>query len=185
MHERASNPWPRSRSHTTRRSHPHGRCAPTCFQGSERVDPRALRRLAPDRCRFNRDISMIWLRKSCGGVAGCPRLAGSAPVAQLDRASVYGTEGREFESLRARLRFRPVGRNDHQPQTRAHRTCHHRRAVRAAGGRRLRAQQLGLAHASGLSTPPVPLTRWSAGAPRHDGLDNFGWAVSRSRSEDT
>ncbi len=25
-----------------------------------------------------------------------------APVAQLDRASVYGTEGREFESLRAR-----------------------------------------------------------------------------------
>jgi hypothetical protein len=24
-----------------------------------------------------------------------------APVAQLDRASVYGTEGREFESLRA------------------------------------------------------------------------------------
>src|SRR2546430_635801 len=27
-----------------------------------------------------------------------------APVAQLDRASVYGTEGREFESLRARLR---------------------------------------------------------------------------------
>jgi hypothetical protein len=28
----------------------------------------------------------------------------SAPVAQLDRASVYGTEGREFESLRARYR---------------------------------------------------------------------------------
>ena len=27
-----------------------------------------------------------------------------APVAQLDRASVYGTEGREFESLRARQR---------------------------------------------------------------------------------
>src|ERR1700733_4079938 len=27
-----------------------------------------------------------------------------APVAQLDRASVYGTEGREFESLRARHR---------------------------------------------------------------------------------
>ncbi len=37
-----------------------------------------------------------------GGEARCPRLAGSAPVAQLDRASVYGTEGREFESLRAR-----------------------------------------------------------------------------------
>jgi hypothetical protein len=30
------------------------------------------------------------------------RLGASAPVAQLDRASVYGTEGREFESLRAR-----------------------------------------------------------------------------------
>ncbi len=29
-------------------------------------------------------------------------LSGSAPLAQLDRASVYGTEGREFESLRAR-----------------------------------------------------------------------------------
>jgi hypothetical protein len=29
-------------------------------------------------------------------------LGGSAPLAQLDRASVYGTEGREFESLRAR-----------------------------------------------------------------------------------
>ena len=27
----------------------------------------------------------------------------TAPVAQLDRASVYGTEGREFESLRARF----------------------------------------------------------------------------------
>jgi hypothetical protein len=27
---------------------------------------------------------------------------GRAPVAQLDRASVYGTEGREFESLLAR-----------------------------------------------------------------------------------
>src|SRR5438046_3373218 len=32
--------------------------------------------------------------------AVCPH----APVAQLDRASVYGTEGREFESLRARLK---------------------------------------------------------------------------------
>src|SRR5437868_15254880 len=32
--------------------------------------------------------------------AVCPH----APVAQLDRASVYGTEGREFESLRARFR---------------------------------------------------------------------------------
>ena len=30
------------------------------------------------------------------------RLRRSAPVAQLDRASVYGTEGRGFESLRAR-----------------------------------------------------------------------------------
>ena len=32
--------------------------------------------------------------------AACPH----APVAQLDRASVYGTEGREFESLRARYK---------------------------------------------------------------------------------
>jgi len=30
------------------------------------------------------------------------RIGRQAPVAQLDRASVYGTEGREFESLRAR-----------------------------------------------------------------------------------
>jgi hypothetical protein len=33
-------------------------------------------------------------------------LACNAPVAQLDRASVYGTEGREFESLRARYERR-------------------------------------------------------------------------------
>ncbi len=46
---------------------------------------------------------MIWPSGSCSGSAVSPRLAGSAPVAQLDRASVYGTEGREFESLRARL----------------------------------------------------------------------------------
>ena len=31
-----------------------------------------------------------------------------APVAQLDRASVYGTEGREFESLRARRKKNPA-----------------------------------------------------------------------------
>ena len=38
-----------------------------------------------------------------GGLcAGVSTLGGSAPVAQLDRASVYGTEGREFESLLAR-----------------------------------------------------------------------------------
>ena len=30
------------------------------------------------------------------------RAARRAPVAQLDRASVYGTEGRKFESFRAR-----------------------------------------------------------------------------------
>src|ERR1035437_3657040 len=35
-------------------------------------------------------------------------LGGSAPVAQLDRASVYGTEGREFESLLARLGHSPA-----------------------------------------------------------------------------
>ena len=40
--------------------------------------------------RRREDATMVWLR--------WPR----APVAQLDRASVYGTEGREFESLRAR-----------------------------------------------------------------------------------
>jgi hypothetical protein len=40
------------------------------------------------------------------------RLDPPAPVAQLDRASVYGTEGREFESLRARpmQRSYPPGR---------------------------------------------------------------------------
>jgi secondary thiamine-phosphate synthase enzyme len=36
------------------------------------------------------------------------RLRRSAPVAQLDRASVYGTEGREFESLRARRSRSPL-----------------------------------------------------------------------------
>jgi hypothetical protein len=34
-----------------------------------------------------------------------------APVAQLDRASVYGTEGREFESLRARSEKVLISRN--------------------------------------------------------------------------
>src|SRR5215212_3016327 len=33
----------------------------------------------------------------------------SAPVAQLDRASVYGTEGQRFESSRARCRI-PLGK---------------------------------------------------------------------------
>jgi len=32
------------------------------------------------------------------------RCSSHAPVAQLDRASVYGTEGQRFESSRARLR---------------------------------------------------------------------------------
>ena len=43
---------------------------------------------------------------SCAGPGSADGLesARQAPVAQLDRASVYGTEGREFESLRARLR---------------------------------------------------------------------------------
>ena len=40
-------------------------------------------------------------RRRCGRGA---RIEPEAPVAQLDRASVYGTEGREFESLRARWR---------------------------------------------------------------------------------
>src|SRR5207245_11595541 len=38
------------------------------------------------------------------------RLRCPAPVAQLARASVYGTEGREFESLRARLGFQVMRR---------------------------------------------------------------------------
>ena len=38
------------------------------------------------------------------------RLGPSAPVAQLDRASVYGTEGQRFESSRARSKL-PA--NDH------------------------------------------------------------------------
>jgi hypothetical protein len=41
-------------------------------------------------------------RHDRGGPVAATRLAALAPVAQLDRASVYGTEGREFESLRAR-----------------------------------------------------------------------------------
>jgi hypothetical protein len=49
---------------------------------------------------------MIRPSHSDGGETPWPRLAGLAPVAQLDRASVYGTEGREFESLRARSKCR-------------------------------------------------------------------------------
>src|SRR5918998_6160289 len=36
-------------------------------------------------------------------------LAHRAPVAQLDRASVYGTEGQRFESSRARIRGLALG----------------------------------------------------------------------------
>jgi hypothetical protein len=36
------------------------------------------------------------------------RARASAPVAQLDRASVYGTEGQRFESSRARVRKAPL-----------------------------------------------------------------------------
>ena len=43
----------------------------------------------------------------CSSPAGCQSAARlqdvRAPVAQLDRASDYGSEGREFESLRARF----------------------------------------------------------------------------------
>ena len=40
----------------------------------------------------------------------CPsaNLNAAAPVAQLDRASVYGTEGHRFESCRARYRSRQI-----------------------------------------------------------------------------
>jgi hypothetical protein len=47
-----------------------------------------------------------WWRPCGARARSVGRLRRSAPVAQLDRASVYGTEGREFESLRAR--FLPV-----------------------------------------------------------------------------
>jgi hypothetical protein len=41
-----------------------------------------------------------------------------APVAQLDRASDFGSEGREFESLRARLvRFRVGYQSGQMEQT--------------------------------------------------------------------
>src|SRR6266566_7581593 len=42
----------------------------------------------------------MWVLTGCPGGA---TLRGSAPVAQLDRASVYGTEGQRFESSRARV----------------------------------------------------------------------------------
>ena|SRR6266480_5392611 len=41
----------------------------------------------------------MWVLTGCPGGA---TLRGRAPVAQLDRASVYGTEGQRFESSRAR-----------------------------------------------------------------------------------
>src|SRR4051794_13308628 len=47
-------------------------------------------------------LSLDWF------VRAPPRRA-SAPVAQLDRASVYGTEGQRFESSRARLATGPAG----------------------------------------------------------------------------
>ena len=42
----------------------------------------------------------------CSKLLYCNGLNIEAPVAQLDRASVYGTEGLGFESLQARLHFR-------------------------------------------------------------------------------
>ena len=48
------------------------------------------------------DASEVMDEVECIGVGKATTLGGSAPLAQLDRASVYGTEGREFESLRAR-----------------------------------------------------------------------------------
>ena len=56
-------------------------------------------------------------RVNGGRAAACPPFVSTieAPVAQLDRASDYGSEGWEFESLRARsdVRSEVVGRNDH------------------------------------------------------------------------
>ena len=49
------------------------------------------------------------------------RLGGrAAPVAQLDRASVYGTEGQRFESSRARF-WNPAGRQGYSPSLTAQR----------------------------------------------------------------
>src|SRR3954471_8965479 len=47
----------------------------------------------------------------------------TAPVAQLDRASVYGTEGQRFESSRARSRI-PLGGGDFRPSPNAERWQH-------------------------------------------------------------
>ena len=47
---------------------------------------------------------VIWPSARSAREAKTLVLAGLAPVAQLDRASVYGTEGQRFESSRAHFR---------------------------------------------------------------------------------
>ncbi len=51
-------------------------------------------------CHRARPIPFGKSRAACAHAV--TTLSDTAPLAQLDRASVYGTEGREFESLRAR-----------------------------------------------------------------------------------
>ena len=53
--------------------------------------------------RLNRDLIVIQPTRSDGREPKTLVFTGSAPVAQLDRASVYGSGGRGFESLQARF----------------------------------------------------------------------------------
>src|SRR5947208_1780378 len=50
---------------------------------------------------------------SAWGATSRSRMPPHAPVAQLDRASVYETEGHRFESCRARFRTRGAEPNSH------------------------------------------------------------------------
>src|SRR4051812_9965137 len=66
-------------------------------RGRRRACCRAARFASPQGRRES------YLSTAEGAITGAT-LRGRAPVAQLDRASVYGTEGQRFESSRARLR---------------------------------------------------------------------------------
>jgi hypothetical protein len=59
---------------------------------------------------------VIWLARSDGREAKSLVFTGSAPVAQLDRASVYGTEGQRFESSQARSRRQPFSGSGGKPE---------------------------------------------------------------------
>src|SRR6266508_153724 len=64
-----------------------------------------LTRRITTKSRFRPDSSACkrgWFRKPINGMDVAPPSAGHALVAQLDRASDFESEGREFESLRAR-----------------------------------------------------------------------------------